>query len=171
MTLAPSSCRATEQDVERWLSQYGTDVKRLCLMLLRDLPLAEDAAQETFLKAWRGYGTFRQDAEEKTWLMHIAVNTCRDMLRTSWFRRLDRRVIPEDLPLACDPDLPDPTLAQALMALPLHQREAILLRYWQGMDIPEIARAMGSSVNTVKSNLLRGKRKLKEKLERWYFDE
>lgn len=171
MTLAPSSCKASAKLVESWMALYGTDVKRLCLMLLRDLPLAEDAAQETFLRAWRSYGSFRQEASEKTWLMHIAVNTCRSMLRTSWFRRLDRRVTPEDLPLACDPALPDPTLAQALMALPLHQREAILLRYWQGMDIPGIAQAMGCSVNTVKSNLLRGKRKLKEKLERWYFDE
>lgn len=171
MTFAPGPCKAPEQEVERWMAQYGTDLKRLCLMMLKDLPLAEDAAQETFLKAWRSYGSFRQNASERTWLMHIAVNTCRDMLRTSWFRRLDRRVTPDDLPLACDPSLPDPTLVRELMALPLHQREAILLRYWQGMGTAEIACAMGCSENTVKSNLLRGKRKLKEKLERWYLDE
>lgn len=93
------------------------------------------------------------------------------MLRTSWFRRLDRRVTPDDLPLTCDADLPDPTLAQTVMGLPLHQREVILLRYYQGMDIPEIAQVMHCSVNTVKSNLMRSKHKLKEKLERWYFDE
>ena len=55
--------------------------------------------------------------------------------------------------------------------LSLHQREAILLRYWQGMEVGEIAQAMGCSVNTVKSNLQRGKRRLKEKLEGWYDDE
>lgn len=171
MTRAANPGKASIQDMERWTAQYGTAVKRLCLMLLKDLSLAEDAAQETFLKAWRSYGTFRHDATEKTWLMHIAVNTCRDMLRSSWFRRLDRRITPEELPLTCDAALPDPTLVQALMSLPLRQREAILLRYWQGMDIPEIARAMGCSVNAVKSNLLRGKHRLKEQLERWYFDE
>ena len=169
MTFAPG--RATTDDVERWMAQYGTQVKRLCLMLLRDLPLAEDAAQETFLKAWRGYSSFRQEAGEKTWLMHIAVNTCHDMLRTAWFRRLDRRVTPEELPLSHAPDLPDPTLAQALMALPLRQREVILLRYWQGLTASEIAQALHCSENTVKSSLQRGKRKLKEQLERWYFDE
>lgn len=171
MTLAPSSCKASTEMVESWMALYGTDVKRLCLMLLRDLPLAEDAAQETFLRAWRSYGSFRQEASEKTWLMHIAVNTCRSMLRTGWFRRLDRRMTPEDLPLAHEPALPDPTLAQALLALPLRQREAILLHYWQGMSVPEIAQALHCSQNTVKSSLMRGKRKLKEKLERWYFDE
>jgi len=103
--------------------------------------------------------------------MHIAVNVCRDMLRTSWFRRFDRRVIPEELPLTAEPGLPDPTLAQAIMSLPLRQREAILLRYWQGMSIEEIALALRCSENTVKSCLQRGKRKLKEQLERWYFDE
>lgn len=171
MAFAPSSCKASAADVERWMAQYGTDIKRLCLMMLKDLAMAEDAAQETFLKAWRGYASFRQDASEKTWLMHIAVNICRDMLRTSWFRRLDRRVTPEDLPLSAAPDLPDPTLAQALLALPLRQREPLLLHYWQGMSVPEIAQVLHASENTVKSNLLRGKRKLKEKLERWYYDE
>lgn len=171
MSLALSSCRASEADVERWMADYGTDVKRLCLMLLKDAAMAEDAAQETFLKAWRSYASFRREAGEKTWIMHIAVNTCRDMLRTGWFRRLDRRVTPEELPLVYDGSLPDPTLAHEIAALPLRQREAILLHYWQGMDMQEIALAQGCSINTAKSNLLRGKRKLKEKLEGWYFDE
>ncbi|MBQ7865332.1 MAG: RNA polymerase sigma factor [Clostridia bacterium] len=166
-----SAGRASEALVVEWMAQYGTDVKRLCLMLLKDLPLAEDAAQETFLKAWRSYAGFRQEAGEKTWLMHIALNVCRDMLRTHWFRRFDRGITPEELPLAYDPAWPDPTLAAAIAALPLHQREAILLRYWQGMEVGEIARTMGCSINTVKSNLQRGKRRLKERLERWYYDE
>lgn len=42
-----------------WMERYGTEIKRLCLMLLKDLHLAEDAAQETFIKAWRGYAGFR----------------------------------------------------------------------------------------------------------------
>lgn len=154
-----------------WMERYGTEIKRLCLMLLKDLPLAEDAAQETFLKAWRSYASFRQEAKEKTWLMHIAVNVCRDMLRGHWFRRLDRRITPESLPLTYEADWPDPTLAMEIAALPLHQREAILLRYWQGMEVGEIAQTMGCSINTVKSNLQRGKRRLKERLERWYYDE
>lgn len=154
-----------------WMERYGTEIKRLCLMLLKDLHLAEDAAQETFIKAWRGYAGFRQASGEKTWLMHIAVNVCRDMLRGQWFRRLVRRITPEELPLTYAPDWPDPTLAMEIAALPLHQREAILLRYWQGMEVGEIAQTMGCSVNTVKSNLQRGKRRLKEKLEGWYDDE
>lgn len=171
MTLAKSSCKASEADVKRWMSLYGTDLKRLCLMFLKDAALAEDAAQETFFKAWRYGGNFRQDCSEKTWLIRIAVNVCRDMLRTSWFRRLDRRVTPEDLPLTCDPNLPDPTLAQALMALPLPQREVILLRYYQGLSPSETAQALNININTVKTRLARGKKHLKEKLEGWYFDE
>lgn len=157
--------------VEGWMQRYGTDVKRLCYLLLRDQALAEDAAQETFVRAWRGWGGFRREAAEKTWLVRIAVNVCRDMLRTGWFRRLDRRVTPEALPLADTSPLPDPTLMQAVMRLPLRQREAILLRYWQGMDIPDIAIALRCSRNTVKSSLERGKRRLKDELKGWYDDD
>ena len=85
--------------------------------------------------------------------------------------RFDRRVTPEDLPLTHETAWPDPTLVQAIMELPIRQREAILLHYWQGMSMPEIAQALRCSENTVKSSLLRGKRKLKDKLKRWYEDE
>ena len=75
-----------EQTLVRLMTAYGTDIKRLCLCLLNDSFLAEDAAQETFVKAWRNLPGFRQECSEKTWLCRIAVNTCRSMQRGFWFR-------------------------------------------------------------------------------------
>ena len=160
-----------EEEISRMIQTYEKDLLRLCCMYLKDSSMAEDAVQETFFKAYKNLHSFRGESSEKTWLIRIAVNVCRDMLRTSWFRRLDRRVTPEDLPLTCDPNLPDPTLAQALMALPLPQREVILLRYYQGLSPSETAQALNVNINTVKTRLARGKKHLKEKLEGWYFDE
>ena len=83
MSNAPAS---DEQAIVHLMTTYGTDIKRLCLCLLNDAYLAEDAAQETFFKAWKHYAGFRGDCSEKTWLSRIAVNTCRSMQRGSWFK-------------------------------------------------------------------------------------
>lgn len=102
--------------------------------------------------------------------MRIAVNTCRDALRTSWFRRLDRRVTPEELPLA-SPGPQEPALAQAIARLPARDREVILLRYYEQLSPDEIAHMLRQPLNTVKSRLARAKKKLKQLLEGWNDDD
>ncbi|MBQ8201033.1 MAG: sigma-70 family RNA polymerase sigma factor [Clostridia bacterium] len=152
------------------MESYGSEVKRLCCLYMTDLSLAEDAAQETFIKAWRSLARFRGDCSERTWLMHIAVNTCRDMLRTSWFRRMDRSVTPDELPLTA-PAPQEPELAQAIIRLPQREREAIILRYYQLMSAMEIAHMLNVPVSTVKSRLNRAQKKLRTMLEGWDDDE
>ena len=61
------------------VDQYQSSLLRLCFIYLHDKALAEDAVQETFLKAHRSLSSFRGDSSEKTWLTRIAMNTCRDM--------------------------------------------------------------------------------------------
>ena len=74
-------------DLERLMEEYGTGLLRLCALQLGDAALAEDAAQETLLRAWRRYGTFRGEAAERTWITAIALNVCRDLLRSPWHTR------------------------------------------------------------------------------------
>lgn len=75
----------TESDRERALvdmvERYQTPLRRMCCAILHDAALSEDAVQETFLKAYRAIDGFRGECGEKTWLMRIAINTCRDMRR------------------------------------------------------------------------------------------
>ena len=165
MDFAASSRKAGEAEMERLVAAYGTAVKRMCLLYLHDLSLAEDAAQETFLKAWRAYDTFRGDASEKTWLMRIAINTCRDMQRTGWFRHMDRRVTPDDLPSGSVQFPQESSLVNEVMALPRRYREVVLLHYYQGLSLAETAAVLGSNINTVKSRLMRARKMLKTQLE------
>ena len=74
------------QRLVRLVEHYQTDLLRLCYIQLHDTALAEDAVQETFIKAYRSFPSFRGDCSEKTWLMRIAVNTCRDMIHLNSFR-------------------------------------------------------------------------------------
>ncbi|HPF87628.1 MAG TPA: sigma-70 family RNA polymerase sigma factor, partial [Candidatus Limiplasma sp.] len=141
-------------------------------VMLHDRELARDTVQETFLKAYRSLPTLRQGDTEKAWLTRIAVNTCRDMLRSRWWRMVNRTLTPDDLPEpACDAEMPDGTALTAVTNLPQKYREVVWLHYYQQMPLAEIARALNLPASTVRSRLLRAKEKLYRKLEGWYFDE
>lgn len=143
-----------EETLTRMVAQYEVSLLRTCYMMLRDQPLAEDATQETFLKAYKALPTFRGECSEKTWLMRIAMNTCRDMRRGAWFRHIDRRVTPETLPEPSRDMLPEEdSLAQAILSLPVKYREVILLRFYQDLTMKEIADALNIAVSTVSKRI------------------
>ena len=154
--------------LERLMNQYGTSLLRMCCLHLRDAALAEDAVQDTFVKAYRGYTSFRGEAEDKTWLMRIAVNTCKDLRRSAWHRHVDRSVTPESLP---EPAVPftewDDAVTRAVMSLRPKHREVVLLRFYQGMTIPETAHVLGVTKSTVYNRLERAYGLLRQCLEGW----
>ena len=155
-----------DQTIERLITQHQTSLLRLCYVQLQDQALAEDAVQETFLKAYKGFDSFRGDSSEKTWLTRIAVNTCRDFQRGGWFKHTDRRVTPDMVPVGTvQPDTEDLDLSLAVMKLPRKMREAILLYYYQDMSTEEIAETLGIAQSSVSNRLRRGREKLRKLLE------
>ena len=156
-----------DREFDRLVAEYQGPVLRMCFLTLRDRTLAEDAAQETFLKVYRTMDTFRGECSEKTWIMKIAVRTCYDMNRSGWFRFMNRRVTPEMLPeqAAEESDPRDDELTAAVLRLPLKLREAVLLHHYQGLNVNETAEALGISHSSASGRLKRGREKLKELLE------
>ena len=63
------------KNLERLINEYGDSLLRMCYLHLKDYHLAEDAVQETFIKAMRSYDSFGHRSSEKTWIMRIAINT------------------------------------------------------------------------------------------------
>ncbi len=158
--------------LSRWMDAYGDEMVRLAYGVLKDAYLAQDAAQDAFVKAWKGQAAFRGDCAEKTYLIRILMNTCRDYLRTSWMKRLDRRISLDTLPEPyADAPNPDRTVIEAVLSLPVKLRRVILLRYWQRMKIREIGEALRLSPETVKKRLTRANQKLSTQLKGWYYDE
>lgn len=144
---------------------YHKPLLNLCYMTLRDRTQAEDAVQETFLKAYRAMPAFRGECSHKTWLTRIAVNTCRDIQRSAWFTRLNRTVTPEELSLAApEPDQEAAALADSVMLLPPKLREVVLLYYYQNMTMPEISLALGVNASSVSRRLKNACAKLRESL-------
>ncbi len=161
-----------DQWLEQAMAQWEVPLLRTCYLFLRDAALAEDAVQETFVKAWRNHGGYRGEASEKTWLMRIAVNTCRDMQRTGWFRRMDRRSDASELPEAsADFDAPDDTVTRAILSLPDGLRQVVTLRYYQGLSVQEVAAALGIRRRAVHYRLEKAERALRGHLEEWYYAE
>lgn len=158
--------------LERLMTQYGTSLLRMCTLQLRDAALAEDAVQDTFIKAYKRLDDLHNADRERAWLMSIAINTCRDYQRTAWLRHTDRRVTLDLLPEpSCEGIWPDTTVITEVMRLPQKLREAVLLRYYQGMKLAEAAEVLHISISTVKQRLDRANTILRSRLERWYFNE
>lgn len=160
--------------IERMMGQYGAAVYRMCFVYLREKTLAEDAGQETFLKAYRSLDTFAggHAQSEKAWLMRIAINTCKDVLRTRWYRARLRGIPLDQIPEpAMEPDRADRDLVEAILRLPLRLKEVVLLHYYQEMTYDEITQALGISRTAVYQRLTKAKKLLKGSLEGWVGDE
>lgn len=153
-------------NLEEWIDRYGDEILRLCLAYLGDRQLAEDAFQETFLKAWKARETFRKESSEKTWLSHIAVNTCRDLLRSGWLRMRRKSRPFEELADSPSPAQPweEGPVRTAVLELAGKYREVILLYYDQNMTIAEIAQLLHVNENTVSTRLRRARAKLAKRL-------
>ena len=161
-----------DQRFERLVERYQQDVLRTCFLYLRDKTLAEDATQETFLKVYRSLDAFRGESSEKTWILKIAMHACYDINHSGWFRFMNRHVTPETLPEPCAASAEeDLALAAAVMELPRKLREVILLRYYQQLNVSEIARALHLSHSSVSGRLRRGRERLKKALEGRELDE
>jgi len=157
--------------VRRWERKIQGAIYRM----MRSEEEARDLCQETFLKAFRGLGSFRGQAKFSSWLYQIALNLCRDRIRRkkgkTWVS-LDEIGEAEANPRA--PSVLDLVevgdlsrrVAAAMGHLPEEQREAVILKEYEGMTFPEIATVLGVPVSTVKTRLYRGLSQLRRQLER-----
>ena len=159
-TIAASRQAAREAVLSKWYDAYGTDVLHLCCFYLGSRADAEDAVQETFIKAWRHLDRFRgpNSCSAKSWLLKIARNTCRDFLRRAWRKH---EVSKEDLSAFGQASPEDRDLILDVMRLPEKYRAAVLLFYLQGMTLREAAHILRVSPSTVSRRLDKAKEILK----------
>lgn len=136
-----------------------------------DRSLAEDLTQETFLRALRSIQQYQTSRPFKPWLYAIAVNVARDHFKRAETRRAVTLIDDELLALPDPIDLEEttaidgPRLAAAITALPVQQREAIILRYYQDLSLAEVASVLSIPIGTVKSRLSLGLRQLRLRLK------
>ena len=157
-----------ELDAVALVEQYGDHLLRLCTLYLGDRMGAEDAVQETYLRALRAWPSFRGECSEETWLIRIAINICKNTLRSPWRRKQAPQEALNGLTEE-EPELKDDTVARAVMELPPKYRAVVILYYYEELDSGEIAKMLGLSVSAVTMRLSRARQKLKGRLEGWYY--
>ncbi|MCI8556939.1 MAG: sigma-70 family RNA polymerase sigma factor [Lachnospiraceae bacterium] len=161
-----------EKVISELIKEYGDSILRMCYIYLKDYHLAEDVVQETFLQVYNNYDSFRQQSSVKTWITRIAVNLCKNQMRTRWFSVKKEEEFPilsytEDYDGVIDRE----QLLTAIGNLRPKYREAVLLFYYQELSIKEIAGLLNKKESTVKVRLKRAREQLKQELKEDYFYE
>ncbi len=153
------------------VDKYKEGIYAFAYDKLRSFEDAEDVTQDVFLQAYRGLRTLRRWESLAFWLYRIAYARCNDVLRIR-ARRVDREFTEDQNPEVIDaPSLDsyrrnqlNESLREALDALPGIYREVLMLHYFGGMTIKDIARATGASPSAIGKRLSRGRAQLKEEM-------
>jgi len=157
--------------MDELVSRHHGSVFRTALGILHDEDGASDVAQEAFLKAFRGLRGFRGDASFKTWLLTIAANEARGVLRKARRRREVALQAAGPVPSteAAVDDAMEKTeeanrIREFLTGLPEKQKQAVTLRIFEGLSFREIGEIIGSSEGAARVNYHHGIRRLRERM-------
>lgn len=162
-----------ENLLESLIDDYGTELKRIAFLYVKDQALAEDIIQEVFISCYHHLDSFRGESSYKTWLIRITVNKSKDALKSWSFRNFIFKAEVE--PKLFDSNTPEyitvmemdkRELIQEVLKLPIKLREVIILFYYKDLSVGEIGDVLQLNENTIKSRLSRAREKLKLKLER-----
>ena len=159
--------RMDDRQFEMLYEQYANDVLRVSYFYLGDRQQAEDVTQDVFVRLITSAPDLKPGSE-KAWLLKVALNRCRDIWRAAWVKRVV--LGSPQLELAPAPDhmeerMERQELLGAIHRLPADFRDAILLHYYQGYGITEIAQMLNVPEGTISSRLSRGRKKLEELLK------
>lgn len=145
-------------DIETLFKQYRDDVYRLALSYTKSVQEAEDVCQTVFLKLMEQKTI--EPGKERAWLMQVTANRCKNLLRSSWWKRT---VPMEDTLPSPAPEYTD--IWEKVMALPPKYRVLIYLRYYEELTTGEMARLLHISQSAVTTRLSRARQMLKEQLQ------
>ena len=149
-------------DVRRAVEEYGNSLYRLCTVMLQNREDAQDAVQECFLRYITKAPDFKNSEHEKAWLIRVASNICKDMLR---YRRHSSYISLDEIRnLSTSED--NAQILGMLMMLEEKYRAVIHLHYVEGYGTQEISDILGISSAAVRKRLQRGREKLREIYEK-----
>lgn len=153
-----------DHHAEQFVHRYSDLILRICFTYSVGRADAQDICQNVFLKLLRDKHTFAGEEVCRAYLIRVAINECKDLLKSGWRLR--------SVPLAAWMEQAAPERVEedeevliAVQKLPLKYREAVLLHYYEGYSAEEIAKIVGSSPVAIRKRLSRARGMLKEKLE------
>ncbi|WLR46483.1 sigma-70 family RNA polymerase sigma factor [Halobacillus litoralis] len=151
------------------IDEYGEEIKRLIFTYVKDYASTDDMFQEFLIKVYKKISSFKREAKLRSWLYRIAINTCKDYLRSPINRLLalndtlfsEKEKSAEEMVILKENNV---RLAEVVLSLPIKYREILVLRFYQSFSIQQISEALNMKESTVKTRISRGKSKLRQKL-------
>lgn len=178
-TFALEAGKGDKDAFDALVRKYQKPVINFANRYLNDFAVAEELAQEVFVRCYRNIGSFNPDYKFSTWIFTIACNLCKNEIRdrkkqlnstgtqeNSVYENHDSTTPVKHL---LDKEV-QREIARAMQFIPEYQRSAIILSFYEGMNYKEIAVILNTTENTVKSWIFRGKQVLAEKLKRYWYD-
>ncbi len=166
-------CQSGDKEAFRMLvEQYRSALFGTAYLMLRDRGSAEDAVQEALIQIWEHLPSLRLYGSIKVWLIRIVVNEVKQQIRKKRVPTVPFEQAPEEAGSFSEAETAmlrheeRRQLRQALEILPAEQREAVVLRYFADLTVPEVSRVLGQREGTIKSRLSRALDRLGEILRR-----
>ncbi|WLD95404.1 sigma-70 family RNA polymerase sigma factor [Alkalihalobacillus sp. AL-G] len=159
--------------LETIMDSYGDEILQLSYSYVRDKAIAEDLTQEIFVKCYKSLHTYKKNSKLRTWLWRIAINHCKDYLK-SWYFQKVQLTKDNSHPIATGKQEveqailkkdEEESLIDAVFNLPVNYKEVIYLFYFEERCIKEISQLIEVKEATIKTRLRRGKELLKVLLE------
>ena len=147
------------QQAERLAETYADAILRLSYTYLKNTQDAQDVCQTVFVKLLTEPRSFESPAHERAYILRMAANACKDILKSPWRQRT--RPLEDGFQVPA-PEAEDGSVLAAVNTLPPHYRAVIYLCYYEGYTVAEIGEILGMPTATVHTRLARGRAKLKE---------
>ena len=152
----------TEAQVERAIAKYGDMVARICVLYLKNHADSVDIFQTVFLRYFQKAPPFDSDEHEKAWLLRVAINGCKDVLKSPWRQRITSDEVLAELPAPVREEQGE--LLEVVLSLPKKYKEVLYLHYYEDYPAQEIALILKKNINTVYTLLSRGRELLKQQI-------
>ena len=155
----------SEEEVRNAIHLYGDSVKRVCMVYLKNSTDTEDIFQNVFIKYATRSPQFESDEHEKAWVLRVAINECKDFLKSFYKRNImptrpDLLIHQQTTSLSTERS----KVLEAVLSLPRRYREVIYLFYYEDYSAVKIAEVLNKNANTIYTRLARGRDVLKAEL-------
>jgi RNA polymerase sigma factor (sigma-70 family) len=160
---------------EKVMDEYGDRLTKLSYNYTKDWSLAEDIVQDVFITCYKEYENIDKVVSFKAWIFRVTINKCKDLLKSSIFKRVvtnsNLLTLTKSSELSLEMSIvkssEEEFLSTCVLALPIKYREVITLYYYEELSIEEISEILKINRNTIKTRLNRARMKLKALMERW----
>lgn len=166
-----------DEAIKLLMDKYGEEILRIAYLFIADKNLC-DVFQEVFIKAYKKLSGFKNRSSIKTWLFRITINQCKDMLKSSWYKKehenvdysifsnnksIDDSNMVEDILFS---EFEHKKLYNCIDELSVPLKEVIILKYYNDLNENEISKALNIPLGTVRSRMHRAKNSMKIIIER-----